>query len=168
MHSEPAERQLQQQIANRCVAAALMFAPSVAAVITLLIRCLSGQLSPSITMPGGRAAAVLHSFDAANNSIIDLLAHPLCCTADHNLTASILSAAGHDSLGASVWLGLALWAVACIGELHIFAQPSMLILLWLAAFVLPVAYVTCRDALDGLVDESVQVIFELLHGGDCC
>lgn len=74
---------------------------------------------------------------------------------------------GWAGLGASVWLGLALWAAACLGEARVLGQPSMLIVLWLAAFSLPRVYVTCRCALDSLVEEAFQFVADLLHGGGC-
>ena len=75
---------------------------------------------------------------------------------------------GHDSLGGSVWLGLALWSAACLGELRVFSQPSMLIVLWLAGFILPGVYVTCRSVLDSLVDEAFHFVASLLYDGELC
>lgn len=52
-----------------------------------------------------------------------------------------------------------------MGELRLFSQPSLLLLLWLAAFTLPMAYAASRAVLDGLVDEAAGFITELFEPG---
>lgn len=41
----------------------------------------------------------------------------------------------------------------------------MLLLLWVGAFTLPLAYVACRSALDSLVEEAVHAVADLVQAG---
>ena len=52
-----------------------------------------------------------------------------------------------------------------MGELHLFSQPGLLLLLWLAAFTLPMAYAASRVVLDGLVDEAAGFVTGLFEPG---
>lgn len=73
--------------------------------------------------------------------------------------------AGHDSVGATVWLALVLWLVMCVGELGVVSQSVLAMYAWIALFALPYFYRTCRHALDALVEETLLFVAEVVRGG---
>lgn len=61
-------------------------------------------------------------------------------------------------MGASVWLGLTLWAIMLVGELKLMSQPTLAQAIWVAAFGLPWCYMQCRRALDSLVEDTLYLV----------
>ena len=75
----------------------------------------------------------------------------------------------HDSPATCVWAGLALWGVACLGELRLMGQATYACALWVSLFTLPLTYTICRTALDALVAEGLALAAQLLSPSmPCC
>ena len=65
-----------------------------------------------------------------------------------------------------MWLALALWGAACLGEVRLVGQASYACFLWVSLFALPPLYSTCRTALDALVGEGLALGAQFLNPGE--
>ena len=69
---------------------------------------------------------------------------------------------GHSTKGSRFWLGCCMWLVITLGELGWVSQASLAIYLWAGLFTAPLVYLTCRTALDALVDECFAFLLTVL------
>lgn len=74
----------------------------------------------------------------------------------------------HDSPATAVWTGLALWGIACLGELRLLGQATYACALWAALFSVPLTYTICRTALDALVAEGLALGAQVMGPGMPC
>ena len=72
---------------------------------------------------------------------------------------------GHDRLGTTVWLALALWCTMALGEAALLEQSSMCLAAWAAIFGLPSLYLRCRHILDALVEEALRILAAYVKAG---
>ena len=125
-------------------------APVLAAVFTLFRRRLVGEDAAQLAT-------------AIDDDAVGQSSAAITCTQSTHCTA--VYAGHHDSAATQVWLALALWILACLGELRIVGQASFACLLWGSLFALPPLYSTCHLALDALVGEGLALSAHLLKPG---
>ena len=135
---QAAEQALQHRVEQVVAAFIRRLTPLLSATLSLVTRRLSGMTLRGL------------DFHSSHSPI---------------LSRRAVAVAAQSSKGSRVWLGFCLWLTICIGELGLVSQSSLALWLWMALFILPGVYTTCRAALDALVDESVTFLLSALNGG---